>query len=328
MGSLKSFPHSLRSPKQAFIVGCMFVWLAGMTQAATAITASSFRLPLEGEWNPGRTFGTMICERCPQFFCGFHLADDVPRQPDTVVFPTADGIVREARWIPENGYKVVIEHELPNGAFVTSIYFHMKVPRHGGIRWEPGQEVQSQNPLGFISGRSEDHGDSRPHLHFGIRRGPYNGEIDPRTEQRFHVGYSTIFRDGVRQCIPGSSIHTDILGEWEPPLPFIQAHAAQGNGTIQGVVFVRFEDDSFPPEALAGARVSVFLADSLDLLAVTETDADGRYAISLAPGTYFLAAFKAVDESTFFEGFADEPVILESGQVVEQNIEVVFIAPV
>jgi hypothetical protein len=67
--------------------------------------------------------------------------------------------------------------------------------------------------------------------------------IDPRTEQSFHVGYTSIFRNGVRQCNPSDPIHTQILAEWESPLPFIQAHSTPEECTPHDLAINRGPDN-------------------------------------------------------------------------------------
>src|SRR5206468_4085475 len=113
-------------------------------------------------------------------------------------------------------------------------YYHLlPPPRVGclgcnGILWSVGSQVNPEQPLGFVSGRKEDHG-SLPHLHFGIRAKPAETPItrrDERTEHWFYPGYTTIHRSGQLQCNEGDPIHREIVSEWRNPKEFIEQHAA------------------------------------------------------------------------------------------------------
>ena len=190
-----------------------FVWFLSSVKADDLI-ADSFHLPLEGEWNPSRGFAKEFISS----WCGFHLGDDLPRDPDTPVFPVAKGKVKFANLVV--GYTVMIEHLLTDNSRVTSVYYHLKRPEDGGIALVEDSEVNPETPLGFVSGREEDHR-SAPHLHFGIRKGPFNFEKDSRTEKWFYPGYTTIYQDGIRQCNEFDPVHAEITSEWADPIEFI-----------------------------------------------------------------------------------------------------------
>lgn len=182
--------------------------------------ADSFYLPLAGNWNPSRGFAKEFISD----WRGFHLGDDIPVPADTPVYSTAKGVVVFAAEVV--GYTVIIEHQLPDGTFVTSVYYHMKLPKHGGILLIPGDIVGPSMPLGHISGRYDDH-KSSPHLHFGIRTGSFKPVQDPRTEKWFYPGYTAIYRNGVRQNDQSDPTHAEIIAEWNDPLKFIEEHASR-----------------------------------------------------------------------------------------------------
>jgi hypothetical protein len=85
----------------------------------------------------------------------------------------------------------------------------------------PGQEVNPELPLGFVSGRFEAH-KSRPHLHFGIRQGSFRAGKDPRTNKWFYPSYTAIFKNGMVQCNESDPVHAEIISEWEDPTTFLQ----------------------------------------------------------------------------------------------------------
>jgi hypothetical protein len=139
------------------------------------------------------------------------------------VYPAASGTVRLAQEITGGGYAVIIEHRTPGAERFTTVYFHLRPPKAGGVPIRAGDEVASlTQPIGVVSDRPEDHGYTRPHLHFGIRAGPYQAGIDPRTGKWFYPGYTTVFRSGRRECDRKDAVHDEILAEWKHPRKFVK----------------------------------------------------------------------------------------------------------
>jgi hypothetical protein len=131
------------------------------------------------------------------------------------------------------GYTVVIEHALAPGdsagSFVSTVYYHMRLPRDGGIQLQTNQSVVPTQPIGYISDKPKDYDNSVPHLHFGIRSGAFRSGIDPRTERWFYPGYTTIYANNaqgkslVQQCNSTDPTHLQIVAEWIPPLEFVSS---------------------------------------------------------------------------------------------------------
>lgn len=252
-------------PRKCVAIFALLVSSVCMTPASHAIEpiADSFRFPLEGEWNPSRGFAEAFIPR----WCGFHLADDVPTNPGTPVFPFAKGTVKFAEVVSGIGYAVVVQHRPPPSFLldpddfiresrVTTKYYHLRRPEDGGITLVLGQGVDPRAALGYVSGRPEDYG-TDPHLHFGIRRGPFNSGIDPRTEKWFYPGYTAIYRDGVRQCDEMDPVHMDIISGWMDPTPAVQYLSfVQGNPGIPGDGIVI---------GLSGGVNSIFLDKDFEL---------------------------------------------------------------
>jgi hypothetical protein len=92
--------------------------------------------------------------------------------------------------------------------------------------------------------------------------------------------------------------------------------------TIQG--FVRLTDGS--GFSVDNTTVSAYDAD-FNLVAQTQSDASGAYSLTVPPGTYALDAFKQITASTFLSGFVADPLSVNAGQTITQDIPVVFIAP-
>lgn len=188
--------------------------------------ATSFRFPLDGDWNVIRGFAD---KWWPKPICGYHLGHDIPRYEDenVSVYAPAAGVVRYASIIEKAGYVVNIEHKLPDGSYVVSAYFHLKRPLEGGKSLEQDQVVTQGELIGYISAKYKDH-QSIPHLHFGIRKGQYKWGIDARTNRWFYPGYTTVYKKTddpknpeVKQCNKDDPTHQEIISEWYDPKDFI-----------------------------------------------------------------------------------------------------------
>jgi murein DD-endopeptidase MepM/ murein hydrolase activator NlpD len=198
--------------------------------------ANSFRFPLEGDWSPlWQDFGKWNNQ-----WNGYHLGEDIGREDADIknyaVYPMADGVIKFADIVL--GYTVIIEHKLPvsdpGGDYVCSVYYHMKRPGEGGIKLTLGEAISTDSPIGYVSGKRKDY-KSLPHLHFGIRKGPYKSGKDPRTGFWYYPGYTTIKKDGEVQKNPDDPTHKQILADWFDPttLPgFIERHIIQKKQTL------------------------------------------------------------------------------------------------
>jgi hypothetical protein len=203
--------------------------------------ADSFRFPLEDDWSPlWQDFN-----KWNSTWNGYHLGEDVGREDadkkNYAVYPMTDGIVKFANIVL--GYTVIIEHGLsdddPDGNYVCSVYYHMKRPEEGGIKLTVDESVSMDRPIGYVSGKWEDH-KSSPHLHFGIRKGHYETGKDPRTGFWYYPGYTVIKKDSEVQKNPNDPIHKQILADWFNPSTdpkngtgFIERHIAKIEQTTE-----------------------------------------------------------------------------------------------
>lgn len=190
-----------------FLVLCDFIFLEYQVNAQLN---APFRHPLEVDWSMTQDFGDWNSA-----WKGYHLAEDISCNPNAPVYPIGNGVVQYAGVIL--GYTVIIEYKLPpgdpNGEAICSIYYHLKRPEDGGISLAVNMPVFKTNPIGYVSNKWEDH-QSAPHLHFGIRKGEYKKGKDPRTEKWYYPGYTTIYKNDVRQDDQYDPIHQQILLEW------------------------------------------------------------------------------------------------------------------
>ncbi len=157
-------------------------------------------------------------------YCGNHLGVDLPRPADTSVYAIADGQVRFAAVVAGIGTAVHIQHRLPDGSEITSIYYHLKRVGEGGVALTLGSQVARGTLIGYVTGRADDYG-TGSHLHFGIRKGAYRTGADPRTSKWFYPGYTRLSPDA---CDSGDIKHTEITNEWEAdPIRFVSDRVSQ-----------------------------------------------------------------------------------------------------
>ena len=173
-----------------------------------SVIAYTFRLPLEGEWSPSQDFGAWNSA-----YCGYHLAEDVIRDSEVPVYAAADGTVKLAKLKGGYGYVVIIQHKLPpgdpDGDYVCTLYGHLR--KEGLVA--PGASVSKGDIIGNLSSKPEYNG-GVIHLHFGIRKDQYLGEVnDPKTGHWYYAGYTKIYD----QCNKDNPIHQQILAEWFNP---------------------------------------------------------------------------------------------------------------
>ena len=102
-----------------------------------------------------------------------HLGEDSAHRHHDPIHAIANGIVRYSGKATGYGRVVVVEHQLPDGVRLCSIYGHLC--GHAGYPLTPkGSTVVAGEVVGYI-GDAYENGDGREHLHLGIRRGAYDG---------------------------------------------------------------------------------------------------------------------------------------------------------
>lgn len=190
--------------KRLLLFFVLFLTFAKVVLAENIV--DKFYYPLEGNWNISQGFANWYSKAN-----GYHLGHDVVRGGEVPVIASANGIVKHSR-IRGGGYGhlVIIEHKLPSGEAVTSLYGHMK--SEGAIAL--GKTVQRGEVIGYLSSNPA-YNWGTIHVHFGIRKGNYMGDgIDPRTGNWYYAGYTTI-----RGSKPNADdpIHTSVLNDWYNP---------------------------------------------------------------------------------------------------------------
>ncbi|MFC2168715.1 peptidoglycan DD-metalloendopeptidase family protein [Acidobacteriota bacterium] len=129
--------------------------------------AETFRTPIDGTWSASFD----LCSYNQGW--GYHAAEDMSLDPSTSVYSAANGVVKQTETGTDGyGAVVVIEHNTGT-EYVCTIYGHLSTQL--GLEVSIGQTVSKGDLIGYIAYDDEDGGSWRPHLHFGIKKGEFDG---------------------------------------------------------------------------------------------------------------------------------------------------------
>lgn len=148
----------------------MIFVLAASTTAQAYATADTFQNPLSNYRISGYTFGQDVPSPGK-----VHAGEDLRAWTYNPVYAIANGQVKKSGPATGYGRVIVIEHKLPDGSKICSIYGHLSTVK-GGMP-SVGREVRKGQLVGYI-GNDGENGIGGPHLHFGIRKGGYNGHYE------------------------------------------------------------------------------------------------------------------------------------------------------
>lgn len=145
-----------------FLVLLAALMLIGVNATAQIPDADGFQLPFNGEPTQSCEFGIFGACYYPD---QYHLAEDYDVGVNAPVYACANGIVREAQSHGGYGGTVLIEHRLPSGEYVVSLYAHLFAST---LAVDPGQEVvRGQTLIGYIAD-TEHNGGYAVHFHFAF----------------------------------------------------------------------------------------------------------------------------------------------------------------
>jgi len=162
----RSRPIGRRCVRTLGLLGLLTVsWLLLSSVAAQAASADSWRFPLAGEWQVSLGFGAWS-EAQQQF----HWGEDVLRTEEVPVRAAANGRVVAADKLEGYGYTVIVEHQLPTGEMLCSLYGHL---RQAGLA-TVGADVAEGETIGWLGANPEENGGwDFIHLHFAVFRGGF-----------------------------------------------------------------------------------------------------------------------------------------------------------
>jgi murein DD-endopeptidase MepM/ murein hydrolase activator NlpD len=143
----------------------------------TYAEADGFQYPVGGA-SDHAGWQVILCFGCSGPLGAGHLAEDFGNEngqnAGQPVYAAANGVVKYATGnsaLDGYGGAVIIEHHLSNGNYYTTIYGHLAHP----VGVKVGQEVTKGQQVGVLADDVNDGGSWKPHLHFGIRKGPFDG---------------------------------------------------------------------------------------------------------------------------------------------------------
>lgn len=145
----------------------------GITAASAYEMADSFQNPMANYViNNHNRFGEYLSD-----FSSYHAGEDL-QVAAAVALNTEVRAIANGRvvWVQKNsaakgyGQAVVIEHKLPDNTQIISIYGHLSRQKY---LITPDQDVVKGQLLGYI-GETWENGGWAPHLHMGIKKGPWD----------------------------------------------------------------------------------------------------------------------------------------------------------
>jgi murein DD-endopeptidase MepM/ murein hydrolase activator NlpD len=95
-----------------------------------------------------------------------HNGTDFSAAAGTAVYAAEDGVVRNADFVAPWAYRIVLEHNHPQGGKYTTVYWHVT----------PSVAVDNFVPKGMQIATVANLG-SNTHFHFGVRLGVYDVNV-------------------------------------------------------------------------------------------------------------------------------------------------------
>ncbi len=262
------------------------VRVLGLPVLLVAAFASSARAQVQMPVSPyavTRDFNLWVDNWNASGASGFHLGEDVVSAAGTAIHAMTAGTVRFAGSAEGYGAIVIVEHSF-GAETVTSIYGHLS--QQLGLQVSAGQGVNVGQVVGYTAYDNEDGGAWAPHLHFGVRKGPYSAT--PICGFWPYVGYSF-------SC--SGVTHQDYVAMWHDPSDFIASHRpAVGDWNGDGVDAVwTFGGGlwTIPASDAGGTQLQFTMGVPGDLPVVGDWNNDGRddpgiFRASQSPSTFYL----------------------------------------
>lgn len=183
-------------------------------QAEAYQIADSFQYPLNSTWKTSYNFKVDNPSRG-----GYHTGEDVSPATEEYVYATANGKVVHSRVRGGYGHVVLIEHELPDGSNVVSVYGHLKSTDTIAV----DTQVTKGQQIGQLEADSNLNGGWGLHLHFGIRSGEFYDGVDSDGKWRYR-GYAP----------------EGIIDNWFKPSTFINQRLTSTPGCYNPLINLTF----------------------------------------------------------------------------------------
>ena len=216
--------------------------------ASGADLATSFQYPMDPYVEGHRYYD----EWTDAFGGRYHAAQDCQGKGGDPVYAVANGVVSysygeggEWAWY---GYLITIDHQLPNGSGVYSLYGHLSTRRWKKLE---GEVVHKGDLIGYLGDDDEDGNLTGwgPHLHFGIRMGKKSDYYD------FLVGYYPDHPALHGWIDPGNFIESnlrsagfpDLTGQWTSLTESCRTAAGKVRCKLQGALNIQNQGDQKAP---------------------------------------------------------------------------------
>ncbi len=144
------------------VFSLVLLMVPGLASSAT-VYADDFIYPIDN-WRLSSNFGGIRGEGI------YHLGADAGASAGTNVLAIGNGIVRHIGIHSRFGTVILIEHILPSGEHVVSLYGHLRM---WDVAVSEGDYVNKGQLIGHIGAEGEENGWWSEHIHLGIRIGPY-----------------------------------------------------------------------------------------------------------------------------------------------------------
>ena len=181
----------------------------------------------------------------------YHAAQDLQGKGGDPVYAVANGVVSHSygeggTWAGF-GYLITIDHQLPDGTRIYSLYGHLSTRR-----WKKteGEVVRKGDLIGYLGDDDED-GSTQwgPHLHFGIRMGKKSDYVD------FLVGYYPDHPALHGWIDPGSFVENnlrsagfpDLTGQWNALTQSCRTASGRKNCKLQGTLTIQNQGNQKAP---------------------------------------------------------------------------------
>ena len=256
-----------------------------------AAVADYFQYPVKGYTVNGFRFGQNV--PMGDYPERYHLGEDIIKPAAMSVHACANGIVRLAN-ARHTGYGglIVIEHALLDGTRYCSLYGHLDREK---ILVESGDVVERGQKIGEISGNPEDHANTVPHLHFGIRFGAFPGEDerDTKTTSGWYFG-------GYGKINP--RVTTDW---WMKASDFIRDHAQSWiEASAHSPVELRVYDSEGRLTGVVDGEIKAEIPDSgcfgETVIILSPSDSYSYEVAGTSEGSYQLTVTKAAEQTSSF----------------------------
>ena len=174
---------------------------------------------------------------------GYHLGVDLETNEPVEIYSIGDGYIKYVRLHEGKNSgidyhsKIIIEHKLPDGRFICSVYYHLdETTLNESIKslftnLNEDKEIILKKPIKvnkryFLGKITTINNQKRPHLHFGIRSDKFDETIVRNTINGYY-GYTK---------------YTEVLAVWWSPKDFIETYKNGFKESDSITIKIKYDD--------------------------------------------------------------------------------------